>query len=184
MQVILKKDIPQLGRIGELIKVREGYARNYLIPRSFAVPANGANLKNFEHQKRLVEVHKKKVQKESLASAEKFKGLSIKLERRFNEAGKMYGAVTSTDIAAELAKKEFVVDRRDVELEMIKAPGEYVVKVRLPGDVFAEITLALVAMKEKAAKEDGKKPRAPRTKKTKSTAKESAAKESDSDTET
>lgn len=167
MQVILKKDIPQLGRIGELIKVREGYARNFLIPRSYAVPANAANLKNFEHQKRLVEVHKKQVRKDSEAIATKMAGLKIKMERRFNESGKMYGTLTGADVVTELAKKDYAVDKRDVEIEGIKAPGDHTLKVRLPGDVFVEIKLELVALKEKVAKEDTKKTKAPRTKKTK-----------------
>ena len=181
MQVILKKDIPQLGRIGELIKVREGYARNFLIPRAYAVPANPGNLKGLEHQKRLVNAHKKKVQKESEVVAGKIKGTSVEIERRFNEAGKMYGAITGTDIAIELKKKDVVVDRKDLEFEAIKAPGDYEIKVRLAGDVYTSISLTVSAMKEKTAKEEGKKTRAKTTKTTK--AKKTKAAESEESTE-
>jgi large subunit ribosomal protein L9 len=172
MQVILKKDIPQLGRIGDLVRVREGYARNFLIPRAYAAAANPANLKNLEHQKRLVEVHKKKVQKDSQELAKLLEGVQIKIQRRFNEAGKMYGTLTGADIASELKKKDFHIDRRDADVEGIKTPGEHPVKVRLAGDVYASVTLVLEALQEKSSKEEGKKAKAktPRAKKAKAEA--------------
>ncbi|MDB5037342.1 MAG: ribosomal protein [Bacteriovoracaceae bacterium] len=183
MQVILKKDIPQLGRIGELIKVREGYARNFLIPRAYAVAANASNLKGLEHQKLLVEAHKKKVQKESQVVAEKINGTKISIERRFNESGKMFGTLTAADIVIELKKKNHVVDRRDVEFDAIKAPGTYEIKVRLPGDVYASVSLALEAIKEKAAKEEGKKAKTAKAPKAASKTKKAKAESTDEKTE-
>ncbi len=156
MQVILKKDIPQLGRIGELVKVKEGYARNFLIPRAFAVAASSSNVKALEHNQRIVESLKKKVQKESQTYADKIRGTKIEIERRFNEAGKLFGALSAADVVEELKKKDVSVDRRDIELETIKEAGTYEIKVRLPGDVYTEIKLVLTAIEEKAAKGEKK----------------------------
>jgi len=143
MQVILKKDIPQIGRIGDLVKVREGYARNFLIPRHMAVAASASNAKALEHQKRLVEFHKKKVSKESELVAEKLGKVSVKLKRRLNESGKLFGSVGPSEISQELLAQGFTYDRRDIELDPIKVPGSYSAKVRLPGDVFVDIKVLI-----------------------------------------
>lgn len=152
MQVILKKDIPQIGRIGELVKVRDGYARNFLIPRQLAAPANPQNIRQLEHQKRVVEFQKKKIQKESEKLATDFNGIEITLERRVNEGGKLFGSLSNTEIAAELVKKNLKVDRRDIEIETIRSEGTYALKVRLPGDVYASLTLNVKGIQEKADK--------------------------------
>lgn len=141
MQVILKKDIPQVGRIGELVKVRDGYARNFLIPRALAVPANPGNVRQFEHHKRMIDFHKKQIQKESQKAAEELKGFELKIERRVNEGGKLFGSLSLQEIVIEFEKKNLKLDRRDIEIETVKAEGTYPVKVRLPGDVFATVSL-------------------------------------------
>lgn len=181
MQVILKKDIPQLGRIGELVNVREGYARNFLIPRALAMPANPANVKVLEHHKRVVDAHKKKVQKDSAALASKWNGTKVELSRKFNEAGKMYGTISASDLVVELKKLDILVDRRDLEFDAIKAAGEYVLKVRLPGDVYSELKLVVLAEEEKAAKAE-KKAKAKTAKPRKTKAKASATAEESSET--
>ena len=186
MQVILKKDIPQLGRIGELVKVRNGYARNFLIPRSMAVAASTENMKELEHQKKLIDLHKKKVQKESEAFASTLKSVSITISRKFNDAGKMFGSISSSDVAEALSAAGHNFDRRDLEVDAIKGAGDYTVKVRLPGDVFTSIQLNVEAQVEKAAKADGKKAKKTRTagaKKTKAKA-EAAADETEAKTDT
>jgi large subunit ribosomal protein L9 len=162
MQVILKKDITEIGRMGEIVKVKSGYARNFLIPRSLAASANEKNVRNLEHLKRIVESNKKKVQKESEKLADGFKKYSIKLERRVNEAGKLFGSITTAEIVSELEKKEIKVDRRDVELENIKTPGTYELKVRLPGDVYASIKLVIDGIEEKSETKKSAKTKAPR----------------------
>lgn len=156
MEVILKKDLPDLGRIGDVVRVREGYARNFLIPRSLAVVASSANKKYLSHQKRLVEDHKKKVRKDSEARLGDLKGVSIKIEKRFNESGKMFGAVSAADIATELKKINIEVDRRSVNVESLKDAGTHQVEVRLPGDVLWTLKVEIEAKVEKAAKEPKK----------------------------
>lgn len=161
MQVILKKDIPRLGRIGEIVKVRPGYARNFLLPRSLAVPAISGDLADLEHQKRLVDIHKKNVQKESQEVAGKISGLTVTLKRRFNEAGKLFGSITNADISAELkAVHHYDIDRRDIEFDDVQVPGDYALKIRLPGDIYAEARLIIEALEEKTAKTAGKKTKA------------------------
>lgn len=183
MQVILKKDIPQIGRIGELVKVRDGYARNFLIPRSLAVAANPENIRGFEHQKRIVEFHKKKVRKESEQAASGLKTLKVMIERRVNEAGKLFGSLSTSDVAAELDKQNFKVDRRDIEMEAIKTAGEYTLKIRLPGDVFAEISLTVKGIKE-AVKGEGKTAKAGKKKSSKKADAEEGSEAAEADAET
>ncbi len=156
MEVILRKDIPSLGRIGEVVRVREGYARNFLIPRSMATIASRSNKAELEHHKRLVAVQKKKIQKESQALADSKKGITLSLVRRFNESGKMYGAVTSTDLVTELSKVGLVVDKRDLEFDSPKEAGAFELKVRLPGDIILLVSVSLEAEAEAGAGEEGK----------------------------
>lgn len=166
MQVILKSDIPNLGRIGELAKVRPGYARNFLIPRGMAIAANPSNVAEFEHHKKLVELHKKKVQKESEAAAQKISEMKVSIQRRVNAQGKLFGQLNPAEIAQELSKKNLKLDRRDIEIDTIRNEGTYEVKVRLPGDVYATISLEVKGLKDtKEAKTAGKKPRTPRASK-------------------
>jgi len=162
MQVILKKDISQVGRMGEIVKVKSGYARNFLIPRSLAAAANEKNLRNVEHLKRIVDANKKKVQKESEKVAENFKKFSVKLERRVNESGKLFGSISPAEIVAELEKKDIKVDRRDVEIENIKTPGTYEIKVRLPGDVYASVKLIIDGVEDKSEAKKAAKPKGAR----------------------
>jgi large subunit ribosomal protein L9 len=159
LQVILKKDISSLGRIGDIVKVREGYARNFLIPRSFAIIADPSNLNKLEHQKSLVELHKKKIQKESAEVVEKLQAVALKVKKLTNEAGKLFGHVTAAEVVKELKSKKYEFDRRDIELPEMEAAGEYDVKIRLPGDVFAtvKLTLETSVKKTKAKKADSKK---------------------------
>ncbi len=181
MQVILKKDIPQIGRIGELVKVREGYARNFLIPRNLAVAASASNVRQMDHQKRLVDLHKKKIQKESEKVAAKIKGTEVTIQRRVNESGKLFGTLTAAEIITELQAKEIVVDRRDIEVETIKAEGTYAIKVRLPGDVFTDVSLIVKGIQDaketKKAAKGPKKPKAAASKKKDEEATEETASE-------
>jgi large subunit ribosomal protein L9 len=158
MQVILRKDIPELGRMGEIVKVKDGYARNYLIPKALVMAADPGNVIRLEHQKRLVDVHKKKVQKESEEVSAKLSKVQIKIQRRFNESGKMFGSLNTVDLAAELATKGYKVDRRDIEVEEVRGAGETKMRVRLPGDVWTDVSLHIEALPEKgAAKAEVKK---------------------------
>ena len=157
MEVILKQDVSNLGRIGDLVRVKPGYARNFLLPRELAVVASTSQKSAFEHQKRLIDAHKKKVQKNSQEKAKDFDGVRLTVERRVNEAGKMFGSVTANDIVDLLKEKNYSFVKADIEVEAIRSAGTYTVKLRLPGDVFAEIKIEVKGILEAEKKERVKK---------------------------
>lgn len=156
MEVILKQDVANLGRIGDLVRVKNGYARNFLLPRQLAVVASTSQKAAFEHQKRLVEAHKKKVRKASEERLKEFEGIRVTIEKRLNESGKMFGSVSSVEVVTELHKKGLSFDRSDIELESIKTPGTYTAKLRLPGDVFAEIKVDIKGIEDSTEKKTKK----------------------------
>lgn len=159
MEVVLRKDVPNVGRMGDMVRVRDGFARNYLLPRSLAVTANHANKRALEHQKRLIEQQKKKVKGESEAQAKELSGIRVQLERRFNASGKMFGSVTAAQIALELGQKGFQIDKKDLVFESIRTSGNHSIQARLPGDVYADFQVEVVASpeKEKATAKKAKK---------------------------
>jgi large subunit ribosomal protein L9 len=173
MEVILKRDVPNVGRIGEIVRVKNGYARNFLLPRSLAVVADKGNVRSLEHHKRLIEKEKAKVKAESEEKATQVKEVKLGLKKRFNEANKMFGSVTATELVDLLKTKGYTFDRRDIEIPDIAAEGTYEVKVRLPGDVYSTVELKIDAIKEKKTK---KKAAAKKTKKTEETKKAKAEK--------
>ncbi len=149
MQVILKEDVEKLGQMGQVVEVKRGYARNYLIPRSLAVEATDRNIKQLEHAKRLVADKIKKVQKESATLAQKLDQAVVTLFHAAGEEDKLFGSVTSMEIAGALAEQGIEVDRRKIHLdEPIKRLGEYKAAVKLPGGVTASVTVKVEKKEE------------------------------------
>jgi len=141
MKVILREDIENLGRAGDIVKVADGYGRNYLIPKRLAVQADVRNVRALEHDRRVIEAR---------ASAEelgaKLSSLSLTIPAKAGEEGKLFGAVTSRDIAEALDSAGVTVDRKLVLLpEPIKQVGEYKVKVKAGTDIAPEISVSVVA---------------------------------------
>ena len=146
MQVILTEDVPNLGHIGEQVKVRDGYARNYLLPKNLAIVASVKNRRRLEHEKRLVQHRVAKARAEAEALKGRLEELSITVARRVGEQDKLYGSVTAHDIAKVLAEEGITVDRRKIELEEpIKELGVYDVPVRLGPEVHATLKVWVVA---------------------------------------
>ena len=146
MKVILREDVEKLGKAGEIVKVADGYGRNFLIPKQLAVPADVRNVRTLEHDKRVIEARAKKVRKAAESLAEKVAAVSLTLPARAGEEGKLFGAITSRDIALALEKAGVPVDRKLVLLdEPIKQLGDYKVKVRVAADVLPEISVSVVA---------------------------------------
>ena len=146
MNIILTENVEGLGRIGDLVKVKPGYARNFLVPQGFAVEANPRNVKELEHQKRQME---RKLQKVTQA-AEVLKGQIEKVpcvfSLRASEEGKLFGSVTTQDIGAKLAEADIEVDRKKIQLEEpIKTLGEHEVSVKLQAGVTATVKVSVVA---------------------------------------
>jgi large subunit ribosomal protein L9 len=146
MQVILRDDVPNLGQPGDVVRVRPGYARNFLLPRNLAVEANPKNLRAFEHEKRLGLARRDAKRAESVKIKERIEGLTIEIAARAGEAGKLFGSVTNIDIERALGAQGVSIDRRRIMLaEPIKELGEFVVPVRIDAEVEAGLKLKVAA---------------------------------------
>src|SRR5918912_250659 len=138
--VLLREDIENLGARGEIVRVRAGYARNYLLPRKLAVEANAGNVKQIEQERAALLRKEAKERATADAQAEQLRSLSLTFERKVGEHGLLYGSVTSMDVAEALKERGYEIDRRRIHLrEPIKETGEYTVPVRLHRDVTVEI---------------------------------------------
>lgn len=151
MEVILKEDIVDLGKMGEVVRVRDGYARNYLLPRGLVLVANKKNLKGFEHQKRVIGAQREKVVKQAQGLSDKLAALSLVIAVKTGEEGKLFGSVTNMDIERALREKGFDIERRKIHLdEPIKNLGDFEVPIRLAADVTATIRVSVVPEEGKA----------------------------------
>jgi len=145
MKVILKQDLQKLGRSGELVEVKDGYGRNYLIPRDLAVEATSKNIKQLDHQKRLIEDAIKKRRTKAERMAEELQSHSCTIQCQVGEQDRLFGAVTARDIADQLRRDGLDVDRRQVLLdEPLKQLGVFTVPVKLEEGVEAELKVWLV----------------------------------------
>jgi large subunit ribosomal protein L9 len=144
MEVILKEDVAKLGSRGDMVKVAEGYGRNFLLPRRLAIEATSGNKKVIE-QMRAASVRrsaKEKAQAEELSK--QFDGVSVSFQRRSGEHDQLFGSVTSGDLADALAKKGFNIDRRKIQLhEPLKTVGDFTVPVKLHKDVTAHLKVVI-----------------------------------------
>ena len=145
MKIILKQDIEKLGKAGEIVETKHGYARNFLIPNGSAVEASAANMKIYEQERRANERQKQQEMEEAQAFAEKLNGVSITAAVQVGEEEKVFGAVTSQNIADLLAEKGIEIDRKKIVLEEpLKALGVFEVPVKLHSQVEAQIKVWVV----------------------------------------
>jgi large subunit ribosomal protein L9 len=146
MEVILKEDIATLGKIGEVVRVRDGYARNYLLPRGLVLEANKRNLKTFEHQKKIVADQKQKITRHAQVVGDQLAGVSLVIAMKVGEEGKLFGSVTTIQIEKALKAKGLNVDRRKIHLEApIKSVGDYEVPIRLAAELTMPLKVSVVA---------------------------------------
>jgi large subunit ribosomal protein L9 len=147
MEVILREDVKDLGRSGDVVKVSPGFARNYLVPQNLAVLATGKNLKELEHQKRVISKHADEQRKLAADLAGKLKGLSVTVAKPVGESDRLYGSVTPRDVAQALVEEGVNdVDRKQITIDdAIRTLGIYTVPVRLSAENVAEIKLWVVA---------------------------------------
>jgi large subunit ribosomal protein L9 len=140
MKVILAQDVRSLGKVGDLVKVSDGYARNFLIPRRLAMMATEKRVKEFKHLQGVAEAKKKKAVAGAKKIADKIAGFTVTIKSQAGENDKLFGSVTNADIARELDKAGFKVERRDIHIEEpIKVLGQYRVKVKITTGVEAEV---------------------------------------------
>jgi large subunit ribosomal protein L9 len=142
MEVILREDVPALGIIGDVVKVKPGYARNYLVPQGLAVPADRRNLARLEHEKAIIEVKKQRERGTYERLADTLKKMRLEIEARAGRGGKLFGSVTNIDVHRLITEKGLEIDRRRIELkEPIKEIGEFQVLVRVGQDITASVPL-------------------------------------------
>jgi large subunit ribosomal protein L9 len=147
MELILKKTVDALGEEGDIVKVKAGYGRNYLIPKKIAVLANKANLALLEQEKAVIETRREKQRQEAEALSKKISGTSITIEHRAGEEDKLFGSVTAADIAEKLAELDIKIDKKNINLaESIKTLGEFPVPVKVGYQVTSEITVTIVPL--------------------------------------
>ena len=145
MEIILQEDVANLGAIGEVVKVRDGYGRNYLIPRGLAIEANRRNLRVLEHQKRLTAAKKEKDRQNAQGMSDQIAALSLTIQARAGEEDRLFGSVTNIDIEKALTAQGVTIDRRKIMLaEPIKQLGTYTVPIHLSSDVRGNITVNVV----------------------------------------
>ena len=147
MEVILIDDVDGLGKKGATVKVKNGYARNFLVPRKLAIPSTSNAAKVFQTMSRQVEIAKDKSKKVAEAAAAKYAGASVEVGARAGEDGAMFGSVTSGDIAELLEKKGLPTDRKKIVLEEpIKTLGDHVVRIKFEQGVEAEVAVRVVPL--------------------------------------
>jgi large subunit ribosomal protein L9 len=146
IQVVLQQDVDKVGKSGELVRVRPGFARNFLLPRELAVRATSAAMHRIEHEKIVALARAEKSKKEARDVAEKLNGLAIKIERKAGEDGRLFGSVTTKDIEAAVKALGLTVDRKRMVLaEPIKVTGTFEIPVKLVSDVTATLKLEVAA---------------------------------------
>jgi large subunit ribosomal protein L9 len=146
MQLILVKDVEALGRAGEIVDVKPGFARNYLLPQGFAYRATPANMRRLENERRKIEEAAERTLETASVLGGKLEGVAVNFKARAGEEGKLFGSVTTADIAEKLAEQGIEIDRHLIRLEEpIKQLGVYKVPVRLHAEVKPEITVWVVA---------------------------------------
>ncbi|HEY8204347.1 MAG TPA: 50S ribosomal protein L9 [Pyrinomonadaceae bacterium] len=144
-QVLLREDIDNLGARGEIVRVKAGYARNYLLPRRLAVEATASNVKQIEGERAALAKREAKERSTADLQADQLRNLTLKFERKVGEAGVLYGSVTSMDIAHALQEQGYEIDRRKIVLrEPIKRFGNYNVPVRLHREVTLEMPVSVL----------------------------------------
>lgn len=146
MKVFLKEDVRNLGKMGEVVNVAEGYARNFLLPKKFAVEANPNNIKEFEHHKRIISEKAARIQDAFKSTAQKLSELTLTIPAKAGEEEKLFGSVTNMDIAEALKLQGFDIDKKKIVMEEpIKRLGLFPVEVKLHGDISASVKIQVVA---------------------------------------
>jgi len=145
VEIILQESIKTLGKAGDVVKVADGYARNYLLPRGLALVADKKNLTNLERQRNRILARAAKLREEYEALASQLQSMELVVPAKVGEGDRLYGSVTSMDIAELIAAKGYQVDKRKIQIqEPIKAIGEYDVEIRLATDVTAIVKVKVV----------------------------------------
>lgn len=146
MKVILKEDVKNLGKLGSVVNVSDGYARNFLVPKNLAIEANIKNIKALEHEKRKIAERAKKVIKSNQEIAEKISSMTITLKAKAGEEDRLFGSITTMDIANAIKVQGLDIDRKKIMLdEPIKRLGSYAVSIKIQTDINASLNVNVVS---------------------------------------
>lgn len=144
MKIILQEDVKDLGKVGDVVNVKEGFARNYLFPKRLAVVATEDKVKEWQHLQKVAEVKKAKAKASRQGVLDKMEGLTLTFKAQAGEADKLFGSISQMDISKELDKQGFSVDRRDIYLEdAIKFLGQHKAVIKFSEDQKAELTISV-----------------------------------------
>ena len=147
MSIILTQDVDKLGRAGEIVSVKPGYGRNYLLPRGLGLLATRGNVAQLEHHRRAIAREQAKIREQHEALAKQLSGTKVSIARKAGKDEKLFGSVTNKDIVEALAAQNIVLDRKVVHLgDPIKATGEHAVEVRFSAEVTASLTVNVVGI--------------------------------------
>ena len=145
MKVILKDDVKNVGNMGDIVKVTDGYARNYLVPRGLAVEASSKNVKSVEHEKRIIQEKAKKIRNSAEDLSDRISKVTLVVKANAGEEGKLFGSVTTMDIAEALKNEGFDIDKKKISLdEPIKRIGEHTVNVKIHPEITTNVTVQVV----------------------------------------
>jgi len=145
MKVVLKDDVKNLGKMGQIIDVADGYARNFLVPRGLASEANTKNIKALEHEKRIIEGKAKKVKNSAQELLNKISARTFTIRAKAGDEGKLFGSVTTMDIAELLQKEGIEIDKKKISLdEPIKRLGSYSVNVKLHPEISTQLNIQVI----------------------------------------
>ncbi len=145
MKVILKEDVKHVGKMGQIVDVADGYARNYLIPKGLVAEASTKNIKLLEHEKRTIQEKSKKIRNSAQDLASRISSLTISIKAKAGEEGKLFGSITTMDVAEALQKEGVEIDKKKISLEEpIKRLGSYTVNIKLHPDVSAPLNIQIV----------------------------------------
>jgi len=145
MKVILKEDIKKIGKMGQIVDVADGFARNYLVPKGLAVEANTKNIRSIEHEKKIVHEKARKLKDSAQDLSSKISAMTITIKAKAGEEGKLFGSVTTMDIAEALHNEGIEIDKKRISLEEpIKRLGSYPVNIKLHPDVSLQLNIQVI----------------------------------------
>jgi len=146
MKIILKDNVESLGKMGDTIKVSDGYARNYLIPKGLAIEASSKNIKSLDHEKRIIAAKTEKERLIAESLTEKLSKVTCTISRKVGEQDKLFGSVTSKDIEDNLRDQGIEIARKNIVIEEpIKKLGEFMVKIKVYPGIFGQVKVAVVS---------------------------------------
>ena len=145
MKVILKEDVKSIGSMGQVVDVSDGFARNYLVPRGLAVEANVKNIKSLEHEKKVIQEKARKVKNSVQDLADRLANITVVIKTKAGEEGKLFGSVTTMDIAEQLKNQGIEIDKKKISLdEPIKRLGTYAVNLKLHSEITAQVNMQVI----------------------------------------